>query len=66
MVEITKEELNSGHFVDKHMIKERKNAFTNKISTDGKILLYLFGALAIFCIANGFLIYNFCKILVKI
>ena len=66
MIEITKENLNCGTFVDKYWENPKKNGFKNKLSKSSKIIMYLLGAAAIFTIANITLIYSFYKILIKI
>ena len=63
MVEITKENIDSANFVDKHW--ENPKRF-GKLSTNSKIIMYLFGAVAIFTIVNATLIYSFYKILIKL
>ena len=66
MVEITKENINSSSFVDKHWQNPKRFGFKNKLSTNFKIVMYLFGAVSILTIANGALIYSFYKILIKL
>lgn len=66
MVEITKESINGSNFVDKEWKNPSRFGFKNKFSTNSKIIMYLFGAVAIFTIANATLIYSFYKILIKL
>ena len=66
MVEITKENINSANFVDKQWSNPKKNGIIKKLSKEAKIVMYLFGAVAIFTIANITLIYSFYKILIKL
>jgi len=66
MVEITKENINSANFVDKQWKNPSRFGLKNKLSTNSKIIMYLFGAVAIFTIANATLIYSFYKILIKL
>ena len=66
MIGITKESINNAAFEDKQWINPRKNSLIKKLSTEGKIVLYLFGTVAVFTIANVTLIYSFYKILMKL
>lgn len=66
MIEITKENMDSAKFVDKGCAKSRKNVFIKNLFNESKILMYLFGAFAIFIIANVTLIYSFFKLLAKL
>ena len=66
MIEITKDSINYGEYVDKHHKKHDKTGFVKKISNENKTIMYLLGAFLIFAIANATLIYNFFKILVKL
>lgn len=66
MIEITKDSINYGEYVDKHHKNKTKSGFTKKIFNESKTLMYLFGAFFIFAIANATLIYNFFRILTKL
>ena len=66
MIEITKENINIGNFVDKEYKKTPKIGFIKKILGESKFLMYLFVAAAIFTMANITLIYSFYKILIKL
>lgn len=66
MIEITKEAINYGENVDNHYQKRKKSGFIKNILSEDKIVSYLFGAFAIFAIANATLIYSFFKILNKL
>lgn len=66
MIEITKDSINYGEYVDKHHKKHAKSGFAKKIFNESKTLMYLFGAFFIFAVANATLIYSFFRILVKL
>lgn len=66
MVEITKENINSANFVDKQWKNSSRFGLKNKLSTNSKIIMCLFGTVAIFTIANVTLIYSFYRILIKL
>ena len=66
MVEITKENINNAILKDKQWRNPKKSGFIKRISTGAKIIMYLFGAVAIFTIANLTLVYSFYKILIKL
>lgn len=66
MIEITKENINEGSFVDKHWENPKKIGLKNKLSTNSKIIMYLLGAFLTLSIANATLIYSFYKILIKL
>ena len=65
MIEITKDSINYGEYVDKHYPKHDKSAITKKKFNKNKTLTYLFGAFLIFAIVNLTLIYIFFTILGK-
>ena len=66
MVEITKENIDGAVLKDKQWSTPKKKGFIKKLSKEVKIVMYLFGAVAIFTIANITLIYSFYKILIKL
>ena len=66
MIEITKDSINYGEYVDKYYPKHAKNGIANKRLNQNKTLKYLFGAFFIFTIINLTLIYNFFRLLSKI
>ncbi len=66
MIEITRDSVNYGEYVDNHYKKNTKSGFTKKIFNENKTLMYLFVAFFIFAIANLMLIYNFFRLLSKI
>ena len=66
MIEITKDSINYGEYVDKHHKNKIKSGFTKNVLTESKTLMYLFGAFFIFAVANAMLIYNFFRILIKL
>jgi len=66
MIEITKDSINYGEYVDNHYPKHAKSGIVKKIFNKNKTLMYLFGAFLIFAIANATLIYNFFRLLSKI
>lgn len=66
MIEITKDSINYGEYVDNHYPQYTKSGFVKKIFNKNKTLTYLFGAFFIFTILNLMLIYNFFKLLSKI
>ena len=63
MIEITKDSINYGEYVDNHYPKHAKSGIIKKIFNKNKTLTYLFGAFFIFTIANATLIYNFFRLL---
>ena len=66
MIEITKDSINYGEYVDNHYPKHAKSGIVKKIFNKNKTLTYLFGAFFIFTIANAMLIYNFFRLLSKL
>lgn len=66
MIEITKEEINSAHLMDKHKPKHLKDGYIKSLIKESKVITYLLGAIGIFTIANATLIYSFYKILIKL
>lgn len=66
MIEITKDSINYGEYVDKHYKNKTRSGIAKKIFNESKTLMYLFGAFIIFAIANLTLIYNFFRLLSKI
>lgn len=63
MIEITKDTINYGEYVDNHYKKHTKSGIIKKIFNRNKTLTYLFGAFFIFAVANAILIYNFFTVL---
>ena len=63
MIEITKDSINYGEYVDNHYPKHARSGIAKKIFNKNKTLMYLFGAFLIFAIANLTLIYKFFRIL---
>ncbi len=66
MIEITKENINGAVLEDKQWNNPKRFGFKRKLTTNSKIIMYLFGAVAIFTIANVTLIYSFYRILIKL
>lgn len=66
MIEITKDSINYGEYVDNHYKKNIKKELLKKIFNKNKTLTYLISVFFIFAIANLMLIYNFFILLGKI
>ena len=66
MIEITKDSINYGEYVDNHYKIRPRSGVKKNIFNENKTLTYLFVAFFIFAIANLTLIYNFFRILNKL